>query len=729
MLALSFHLDAVWDLVGKLHPALVHFPVACLVIAGLLEAYSWRKRRPVSDAAVLLIRVGAAAAILAAISGWSFADGESPSRNLFLHRWGGIAVAVLACGAAWLTRGRHPRRALRPLAIALFPLVGFVGHLGGELAWGKDYLTNAVREIFADRAEPSPTVALTPDEQHFIDVVWPVLRDNCLECHGPREQKADLRVDDPAIVLVPEFVVPGDTATSYLAEVLRFPDDDEYRMPPADEGPPLPEATIVLIERWIADGAAWPDVPLPGHPGEPEPGEVEEDDDDEETGWRGPLGPRTAHAETQDDEPDPVPPAPVPSDPVPSDPVGAELFRTVVRPTLRARCVECHGPEKRKGRLHLDRPDDVLDEDRPERIVVPGDPAASALFERITLPADDEDRMPPKGERLSEEQVAGIRAWIAAGAPWPENAAGDAREETPPSDGAAPTGAPGAYDVREVALILYRSMIQPLLVERCQGCHGPQESNGGFRVDEQGPLLARISPGSPERSALIERVMRAPDAEGHMPRKGRPLTPLEVEALSTWIAVGAPLPARRRPPPGDGVPAPAYGAVSEPRISLTQEQSVTVERALATLGESGARAGRRALGDAAVEVSATPLGADADDAWLSRLSGLEPALVRLDLSASSVTDGGARTLTAYGELRVLNLSRTAVGDAAVAELARLPHLEVLNLYETRVTDAGIAALHEHPTLRRVYLWRTGVTDAGVEALRAARPELRIVRGR
>ncbi len=707
-LALSFSPSALWDLIGKVHPVLVHFPVALLTVGGLFEMWSWRRRRTSSPEGILLFRIGALFAVVSAVSGWSFGTEEEASQTLWLHRWGGIAVAVVASAAAALTRGGAPGLTYRLLAVISIPLVGAVGHFGGELAWGEGYLLKAVQSVFADpEPEVPPAVASTPEEAHFLEQVWPTFRDNCLKCHGPTKQKGSMRFDDGAVVLgKPGIITPGDPEESDLIFLLRLPAGDEERMPPAEEAPPLAEDRIAAIEKWIADGAPWPAGILPGMP--------VADPEITETGFAPRLidrFARVAYAET------------LSIDLTTAD--GEELFRTVVRPTLTARCTECHGETKQKAHMRLDRPDDLFDEAREERIVVPGDPDASALFERISLPHDDEDRMPPKGDPLGDELVAGFRAWIAAGAPWVEQENLEESERVVEPDGSI------TIDSRHLSEVLFRTAIDPVLVERCQECHGPQKQNGDFRVDRGSSLLSKITPGRPDESELLRRVSLPPGDEDHMPKKGRPLTPLELEALEAWIASGAPIPI-----PGRGGssrsrgahPLSAPGAVTDPDITLTAEQQGVVENALARLREAGARAARISLAGPEVEVSTALLRDAANDRTLELLAGLEPALVRLDLSGAAITDAGALSLGVLAELRVLNLGRTPVGDAALGAIATLPHLEVLNLHGTRVTDVGLAALHTHPTLRRIYLWESSVTDAGVEALGAARPELRIVRG-
>src|SRR5690606_14228319 len=48
---------------------------------------------------------------------------------------------------------------------------------------------------------------------------------------------------------------------------------------------------------------------------------------------------------------------------------------------------------------------------------MPGDPDASLLIEYVS---GDDPMMPKRGEKLTADEVAALRAWIAAGAKWPE---------------------------------------------------------------------------------------------------------------------------------------------------------------------------------------------------------------------------------------------------------------------------------------------------------------------
>src|SRR5688572_12464673 len=103
-----------------------------------------------------------------------------------------------------------------------------------------------------------------------------------------------------------------------------------------------------------------------------------------------------------------------------ADPLPAIDFVRDVQPIFARRCAACH-VEKREGGLRLSsRAEALAPADSGEPAIVPRDSAASSLIHRVT--AEDDTRMPPDGERLSGEQVATLRRWIDAGAPWPEEA-------------------------------------------------------------------------------------------------------------------------------------------------------------------------------------------------------------------------------------------------------------------------------------------------------------------
>jgi mono/diheme cytochrome c family protein len=87
-----------------------------------------------------------------------------------------------------------------------------------------------------------------------------------------------------------------------------------------------------------------------------------------------------------------------------------------VAEVFERRCVSCHSSKEKKGGLSLATRDALLAGGESGPVVVPGKPAESLLLDYIT---GDEPEMPKSGPPLTADEVAAIRAWIAAGAKWP----------------------------------------------------------------------------------------------------------------------------------------------------------------------------------------------------------------------------------------------------------------------------------------------------------------------
>lgn len=84
-----------------------------------------------------------------------------------------------------------------------------------------------------------------------------------------------------------------------------------------------------------------------------------------------------------------------------------------VAPILKARCIECHSGDKPKGEVAFDSREHLI----KAEVALPGKADASELIKRLTS-TDPDQRMPPKGEPLTEKQIATLKAWINEGVAW-----------------------------------------------------------------------------------------------------------------------------------------------------------------------------------------------------------------------------------------------------------------------------------------------------------------------
>ncbi|HWN94298.1 MAG TPA: DUF1553 domain-containing protein [Methylomirabilota bacterium] len=96
-------------------------------------------------------------------------------------------------------------------------------------------------------------------------------------------------------------------------------------------------------------------------------------------------------------------------------------FTRDIRPIFANHCLKCHGAEKQKSGLRLDAGTAALKGGDSGKAIIPG-ASAQSLLVHLVAGLDDEKLMPPKGERLSVEQIALLRGWIDQGARWPAEA-------------------------------------------------------------------------------------------------------------------------------------------------------------------------------------------------------------------------------------------------------------------------------------------------------------------
>jgi mono/diheme cytochrome c family protein len=97
-------------------------------------------------------------------------------------------------------------------------------------------------------------------------------------------------------------------------------------------------------------------------------------------------------------------------------------FEKDVRPILAKSCFSCHGPTEQKAGLRFDRKADAFKGGDSGAAIIPGKPSETLLLKKVSS-KDDDERMPPTGDRLTAEQIQTLTRWIEAGAKWPENTA------------------------------------------------------------------------------------------------------------------------------------------------------------------------------------------------------------------------------------------------------------------------------------------------------------------
>ncbi len=108
--------------------------------------------------------------------------------------------------------------------------------------------------------------------------------------------------------------------------------------------------------------------------------------------------------------------APVPPDHADKMARGQEIFTKSVRALLTDKCLRCHGGEKTRSGLDLSTREGLLKGGDKGLVVVVGQSRESRIYQYVAYL--DKPVMPPKEDKLPDDAVAQLAAWIDDGAPY-----------------------------------------------------------------------------------------------------------------------------------------------------------------------------------------------------------------------------------------------------------------------------------------------------------------------
>lgn len=134
--------ERFFDWLGRLHPVIVHFPIAFFP-AALLTAIVGRRRPAFGTPVRFLVVAGGAIAPVAALLGWLGAIGVEESALLTVHRWLGTGVGIGGLAlAVWAWRRPDQDRSPGMIAAlsAMTAAIIVQGWYGGALVHGMEHM-------------------------------------------------------------------------------------------------------------------------------------------------------------------------------------------------------------------------------------------------------------------------------------------------------------------------------------------------------------------------------------------------------------------------------------------------------------------------------------------------------------------------------------------------------------------------------------------------------------
>lgn len=269
-------MEIVQEYVGQFHPIFLHLPIGLyLGIFALEVILLFKEDEDWDDAIAWLHFIGLLSCAAAVASGiWLHETGGYGDREILLqHKNGGLIVGGLAIAAflfqriSSYTQGRFSKFIYRALILSLTIAITITGHLGGTFTHGEIELlpvfeTESDVETLPEQAVADAleeVVSAPEDLTVYAEVISPLFKAYCNDCHGVKKSKGKLRMHTPEAILAGGkhdfFINKENPGQSLLITNIMLPEDDEDVMPPEDEFNPLNDDQKAVINWWVENGA------------------------------------------------------------------------------------------------------------------------------------------------------------------------------------------------------------------------------------------------------------------------------------------------------------------------------------------------------------------------------------------------------------------------------------------------------------------------------------------
>lgn len=263
-------MDVLKQLLGRLHPLIVHLPIG-FILLGLLLKWFDRKRLEHQKVIPLVFFWGGISAVVACITGYLQYLGEGYAfETVKWHLWSGIATALFSFLMYAKLKGMKAVDFLAKTPALVLPilfliLISFTGHQGGNITHGENYLIeplpNSIKSALGIETFEAKEIALTDDNWEeallYEDVIKPILNNNCVSCHNPKKKKGELLLHSEDGILKGgengEVLITNNAKESDLFARMILPMENDDHMPPEGKTQPSKEE-IKLVGAWIDAG-------------------------------------------------------------------------------------------------------------------------------------------------------------------------------------------------------------------------------------------------------------------------------------------------------------------------------------------------------------------------------------------------------------------------------------------------------------------------------------------
>lgn len=240
------------EFLGKFHPLFVHLPIGFFLLAGAIKVYSfWKNKEAIDSLLPMMLILSFVVSAFSSLTGYLLSQsGDYDSEMVDKHQWTGITFTILISAVYFSRNFKRINLALWAFSTILLMIVG---HLGGSLTHGEDFLS------FAEKIE-KPQILEVQNAAVYQEIIQPILKEKCYACHSSKKQKGNLRLDTPEFIMKGgkegKSIVPHNIEKSLISKRIFLKESEEEHMPPKGK-PQLTDAETKVLEWWIKEGASF----------------------------------------------------------------------------------------------------------------------------------------------------------------------------------------------------------------------------------------------------------------------------------------------------------------------------------------------------------------------------------------------------------------------------------------------------------------------------------------
>jgi len=181
------------ELIGHLHPLIVHLPIGILSLAFLIEIAGRKKKwSHLHEALPFILGIALLCSLGSMATGWLIPkEGMYDESLLRLHFWFAVSLTASIAGLFFLnqTKKESLKKLYFPSFILSMIILTLTGHYGGSMTHGSDYLWSTTnKKPSVKKVEDVNTLAI------YKDIVQPIIKTKCYKCHNNEKQKGQLNM-------------------------------------------------------------------------------------------------------------------------------------------------------------------------------------------------------------------------------------------------------------------------------------------------------------------------------------------------------------------------------------------------------------------------------------------------------------------------------------------------------------------------------------------------------